>query len=202
MPPSAPRDFMRARRAEHPPFVQAVIADAQVAAARRGERSEFGSTLDAVFQALRLAWQSDAFGALMCYRAKARLQSCGVPILPRLAHRLAMALAQVCIGDPVLVRAGVYLPHGQVVIDGLTEVGNGAVIRPFVTIGLKEGNLVGPTIGPDVAVGTGAKIFGPVTLGRGCRVGANAVVVDDVPEGCTVVGIPAAPINEARQSHR
>jgi serine O-acetyltransferase len=190
----APLDFMRALRAEHPPFLSAVIADARVAASRRGERSEFGSTLDAAFQALRLAWQSDAFGALVCYRAKARLQYLGVPLLPRVAHRLAMALAQVCIGDPVLVRAGVYLPHGQVVIDGLTEVGSGTIIRPFVTIGLKEGNLVGPTIGRDVAIGTGAKVFGPVTLGTGCRVGANAVVVHDVPDGVTVVGIPAAPL--------
>ena len=139
-------------------------------------------------------WQGDAFGGQVCYRAKARLQALGVPVLPRLAHRMAMALAQVCIGDPVVVHAGVYIPHGQVVIDGLTEVGSGTAIRPFVTIGLNEGNLIGPTIGRNVMIGTGAKIIGPVSLGDGCRIGANAVVVHDVPGNTTVVGIPAAPI--------
>lgn len=190
------REFMRARRAEHPPLVQAVVADARIAAARRGERSEFSSTLDALFQVLRLMWQSDAFGGQVCYRAKARLQALGVPVLPRLAHRLAIALAQVCIGDPVVVHAGVYLPHGQVVIDGLTEVGSGTAIRPFVTIGLNEGNLIGPTVGRNVVIGTGAKIIGPVHLGDGCCIGANAVVVRDVPANTTVVGVPAAPLDQ------
>ncbi len=190
------RAFLQARRAEHPPFVQAVIADARVTAALRGERSDFSSTLDALFQATRLTCVTDAFGALVCYRAKARLQTRGVPVLPRLLHRLAIVLAQVCIGDPVIVRAGVYLPHGQVVVDGLTEVGEGCSIRPFVTIGLKEGNLAGPTLERNVAVGTGAKIFGPVRLGEGCVVGANAVVVHDVPDKATVVGIPAVVVPE------
>jgi serine O-acetyltransferase len=189
------REFRRARRAEHPPLVQAVVADARIAAARRGERSEFGSTLDALFQVLRLMWQSDAFGGQVCYRAKARLQALGVPVLPRLAHRLAIALAQVCIGDPVIVHAGVYLPHGQVVIDGLTEVGSGTAIRPFVTIGLNEG-LIGPTVGRNVVIGTGAKIIGPVHLGDGCCIGANAVVVRDVAANTTVVGVPAAPLDQ------
>jgi serine O-acetyltransferase len=188
------REFMLARRAEHPPLVQAVVEDARIAAARRGERSEFGSTLDALFQVLRLIWQSDAFGGQVCYRAKARLQALGVPVLPRIAHRLAIVLAQVCIGDPVVVHAGVYIPHGQVVIDGLTEVGSGTAIRPFVTIGLNVGSLIGPTVGRDVVIGTGAKIIGPVSLGDGCRIGANAVVVHDVPADATVVGIPAAPL--------
>ena len=170
--------------------MQAVIADARLTAALRGERSEFSSKLDALVQAVRLICVSDALGAQVCYRAKARLQTLGVPVVPRLLHRLAILLAQVCIGDPVIVRAGVYLPHGQVVIDGLTEVGEGCVIRPFVTIGLKDGNVMGPTLERNVVVGTGAKIFGPVTLGEGCVVGANAVVVHDVPTNATVVGIP------------
>jgi serine O-acetyltransferase len=190
------RAFLQARRQEHPPFVQAVIADARLTAALRGERSDFSSTLDALAQAVRLIYVSDAFGAQVCYRAKARLHSRGVPVMPRLLHRLAILLAQVCIGDPVIVRAGVYLPHGQVVIDGLTEVGEGCFIRPFVTIGLKEGNITGPTLERNVAVGTGAKIFGPVTLGEGCVVGANAVVVHDVPAHATVVGVPAVIVPE------
>ena len=185
---------MRTRRARHPQFSSAVLADARIASARRGERHEFRSSLDGFVQVVRLAWSSDAFGALLLYRAKARWQALGVPILPRLAHRLAMALAQLSIGDPVVMGPGVYIPHGQVVVDGLTEVGSGSVLRPFVTIGLKEGNLVGPTLGRNVVVGTGAKILGPVLLGDGSVVGANAVVLRDVPERATVAGVPAAVI--------
>jgi serine O-acetyltransferase len=195
MAESAANQFMRARRAEHPHFVHAVIADARVAASGRGERAIFRSRPDAFCQVMRLACKSDAFAGQMFYRAKARLQSLGVPVLPRFAHRLAMVLAQVCIGDPVVVRPGVYMPHGQVVIDGLTEVGSETTIRPFVTIGLKEGNIVGPTVGRHVVIGTGAKILGPVNLGDGCRVGANAVVLQDVAAHVTVVGLPAVPVN-------
>ena len=56
---------------------------------------------------------SDAFLAQACYRAKARLQSLGVPVLPFIAHRLAMMTAQVCIGDPVVVRPGIYSRTGR-----------------------------------------------------------------------------------------
>jgi serine O-acetyltransferase len=119
------------------------------------------------------------------------MQSLGVPVLPRVAHRLAMGLAQISIGDPVVVEPGVYIIHGQVVADGLVEIGAGAVIGPFVTIGLRAGDVQGATIEPGVSIGTGAKIIGRVRIGAGARVGANAVVVGDVRAGATVVGAPA-----------
>lgn len=181
-------------RQHHPHFVHALTADARVAAAYRAERYEFHGRVDALVQALRLMWVSDAFFAQACYRAKARLQSLRIPILPRLAHRLAMMTAQVCIGDPVVVRPGIYLAHGQVVIDGFVEIQRGTVIFPWVTIGLRAGDFRGPTIGRGVQIGTGAKVIGPVTIGPNAQIGANAVVVDDVPANTTVVGAPARPI--------
>src|SRR5215211_2014402 len=114
--------MMRDVRSRHPPFRQAVIADARVTAGYRGERSEFRSRADAAIQALRLMWASDAFFAQVLYRLKASLQARGVPALPRLAHRLAMAIGQIAIGDPVVMHPGVYILHGQVVIDGFTEI--------------------------------------------------------------------------------
>jgi serine O-acetyltransferase len=174
-----------------------VIADARVTAAYRRERYQFRSGLDAASQALRLMWTSDAFLAFTLYRLKARLQQLGIPILPRLAHRLAIAIGQVAIGDGVVIHPGIYIVHGQVVIDGVVEIHSGTVISPFVTIGLREGEVTGPTIGPNVRVGTGAKVLGGVRLGEGARVGANAVVVDDVPEFTTVVGVPAEPAAES-----
>lgn len=183
--------FMAALRARHPPLWEALIEDARVTARYRGERHQFRSRLDAAGQMLRLAAVSDAFLAQALYRAKARLQTLGVPLLPRLLHRLAMMTAQVAIGDPVVVAPGVYLAHGQVVIDGLTEIASGVVIFPFVTIGLKAGDIRGPRIEEQASIGTGAKLIGPITVGRRARVGANAVVVDDVPADATVVGSPA-----------
>jgi serine O-acetyltransferase len=180
-------------RSRHPKLGAALLADARITAAHRDERAEFRSKPDTVLQILRLMWVSDAFLAQALYRLKARLQALGVPVLPRVCHKLAIALGQVTIGDPVVVEAGIYLVHGQVVIDGFVEVGSGAVISPFVTIGLRAGNFAGPRIGTGVHIGTGAKVIGPVTVGDGATIGANAVVVDDVEPLTTVVGAPARP---------
>jgi serine O-acetyltransferase len=194
-----PRDAMwREIRSRHPGFREALAADARVTAQYRGERHEFRGPLDLAVQMLRLAWVSDAYLAQALYRAKARMQALGVPILPRLAHRLAMAIAQVSIGDPVVVHPGIYIVHGQFVADGLVEIQPGAMIFPWVTIGLRAGDVRGATIERDVSIGTGAKVIGGVRIGAGAKVGANAVVVDDVPPGVTVVGAPARPISNRR----
>jgi serine O-acetyltransferase len=112
-----------------------------------------------------------------------------------------MALAQISIGDPVVMQPGVYIIHGQIVIDGLVEIRSGAVIGPFVTVGLRSGNVVGATIETSVTIGTGAKLIGPVRIGERARIGANAVVVDDVPAGATVVGVPARLVGERSASN-
>lgn len=189
-----PATLMRDVRARHPRFVEALIADASVTAEHRGERHEFRGIADAWFHILRLMWSSDAFLAQAFYRAKARLQALGVPILPRLCHKFAILLGQVTIGDPVVIHPGLYLLHGQVVIDGLTEIGSRARIAPFVTIGLRNGDIGGPTLGRDVEIGTGAKVLGRIEIGDGSVVGANAVAIDDVAAGAVVAGAPARPV--------
>lgn len=194
MPAADARALLADVRGRHPRLRDAVPADAAFTAAMRGERHEFRSAADAWRQAARLALVSDAFLAQACYRLKAALQRRGVPVLPRLAHRLAMMLGQVSIGDPVVVHPGVYLVHGQVVIDGIAEIHSGVTIAPFVTVGLRAGDLQGPVIEQGAAIGTGAKIVGPVRVGAGAQVGANAVVVGDVAPGTTVVGAPARPV--------
>lgn len=174
--------------------MEALLADTRLAAALRGERSKFRSRLDGVLQALRLMLKTDAFFALAAYRAKASLQARGIPVLPWIAHRLAMMSAQISIGDAVLVHPGVFIPSGQVVIYGVVEIHPGVTLLPWVTVSPIAGGLVGPTIGPLAQIGTGAKVLGEIEVGAQARVGVNAVVLDDVPPNTTVVGIPARAI--------
>jgi serine O-acetyltransferase len=193
-------EFWRAIRARFPGLREALREDARVTAMHRGERHEFRSRFDTAAQIVRLAWVSDAFLAQALYRVKCRLQARGVPGLPRIAHRLSMLLAQISIGDPVVVHPGVYIVHGQLVADGLVEIHPGVVISPFVTIGLRGGDVRGPTIERGASIGTGAKVIGPVRVGAGAKIGAGAVVVDDVPDGATVVGVPARPVGATRSA--
>ncbi len=182
--------MMKDVRARHPGLRQALVADARVALLHRGERFELQPGLDTLLQILRLCWASDAFLAQSVYRAKAALQRRGVPVLPRICHRFAIMIAGVTIGDPVVMHPGVHLLHGQVVIDGVTEIRPGVVIGPFVSIGLVSGDIGGPTIEEEVMVGASASILGKLTIGKGATIGANAAVFRDVPAGATVVGVP------------
>jgi serine O-acetyltransferase len=181
-------------RREHPAFFRAVAADARTTLAYRAEPFEFISKTQLLLQVLRLSWVSDAFFAQLLYRAKARLQYFRIPIVPTILHRFAMMHSQVCIGSPVVIEPGIYIAHGQVVIDGFVKIASGVVLLPWVTVGLKAGIIQGPRIGNGVQIGTGAKIIGPITVGPGAVIGANSVVVSDVDAGQTVGGIPARPL--------
>jgi serine O-acetyltransferase len=80
--------------------------------------------------------------------------------------------------------------HSQgVVINTSVKGGRNVMLEHQVTIGAEKGAY--PVLGDNIFIGAGAKILGGVRIGNGAKVGANAVVVDDVPEGATVVGIPA-----------
>ncbi len=184
--------------ARQPHFFAALLADAKFAAAARGELSTYRNRLHALLHAVRLMWVNDASLALACYRAQARLDALGVPLLPRLARRLAMLTAQVSIGRAVVIEPGVHLGHGQVTIEGLVEIEHGVVILPWVTIGSRDGNQRGPTIEQDVRIGTGAIVLGGITVHRGARIGANAVVTEDVPARATAIGVPARLVGETR----
>jgi serine O-acetyltransferase len=185
---------LRELRRDHPAFFRAVAADARTSLAYRSEPFDFVSKTRLCVQIVRLTWVSDAFLAQVMYRAKARLQYFRIPIVPTLLHRFAMMHSQVCIGSPVVIQPGIYIAHGQVIIDGYVTIAQGVVIFPFVNIGLKAGNFQGPTVNNGVHIGTGAKVIGPITIGAGAVIGANAVVVSNVEAGQTVGGVPARPL--------
>lgn len=185
------KKFMRELFERHPGFRSAVAADARVTCRNRGERDEFRSGLDLFCQVMRLIWVSDAFNAHVAYRLRTAMLRRGVPVLPRMLHRFCMRNAQVSIGPGVIMQPGVYIVHGQIVLDGLVEIQSGTVISPWVTIGLRGGSIQGPIVGRGVNIGTGAKIIGPVKVGNGVLIGANAVVTTDIPDAVTAVGMPA-----------
>jgi serine O-acetyltransferase len=84
---------------------------------------------------------------------------------------------------------GLLLPHPNgVVIHPQAQIGPNCLIFQQVTIGTAHGGV--PRIAGHVDIGAGAKLLGPITVGEHARIGANAVVLDDVPAGATVVGIP------------
>jgi len=134
--------------------------------------------------------------AVLLFRMKLRLRAANVLFLPGLCDMLSRVLFRVQIGDKVQAGPGLMITHGNVVIDGRTKIGRRCQINPWVTIGLSNSkklgfSIDGPTIGDNVHIGTGAKILGPIIIGDYARIGANAVVVHDVPPNVTVVGIPA-----------
>ncbi len=185
------RDTIRSRRRRQPKFFEAVVADARIASFHSGRRFDSTQRLRSLVGIWRLIWSSDGFLAQVIYRFGARMWGLGVPVLPRIARGITMLMAQMSISDEVVVQPGVSISHGYVCIGGLTEIRSGTLVAPFVSIGLMAGDLRGPTIGHVCTIGTGARILGPVEIGNQAQVGANAVVLADVPDGGIAVGVPA-----------
>ncbi|MGE5758482.1 MAG: serine O-acetyltransferase, partial [Sideroxydans sp.] len=96
-----------------------------------------------------------------------------------------------------------FIDHGMGVVIGETaEIGDDVTLYHGVTLGgtsWKEGKRH-PTLGNGVVVGAGAKILGPIHVGNGAKIGSNAVVVKDVPDGATAAGIPARILGEERRT--
>ena len=122
----------------------------------------------------------------------------GIPFLPRLLYAVNRILFAVVLPPSVEVGQDVLFGYSGlgIVIHARCKIGSRVQIGTNVTIGGRSGHKAVPTIEDDVVVGSGAKILGPITIGRGARIGANAVVLNDVPAGVTVVGIPARPVND------
>lgn len=189
-------------RNRQPGFLEAVIADARFAMVHRGdgpatrfrlERRQ-PTKLELFRYAVWLCWKSEAFFGQTAYRARTALRNRGVPILPQILNRVSVGAAQISIGDPVVLEPGVFIAHGQTVIDGIVTIQAGACIFPWTSIGLKGGHMYGPIVGRNARIGTGAKILGPYRIGANAEVGSNAVVTRDVEPGAIVVGVPARPL--------
>ena len=131
--------------------------------------------------------------ALVLYRIAHFLYTIKIPFLPRFISQLARFLTGIEIHPGARIGRGVFIDHGMGVIIGETSiVGDNVTLYQGVTLGGtgKEKGKRHPTIGHDVTIGAGAKVLGNISVGDNSYVGANAVVIKDVPANSTVVGVP------------
>ena len=135
--------------------------------------------------------------ALLAHRAAHAMLESGVPVLPRMIAYVTRAVTGVEIHPAAEIGTEFFIDHGSGVVIGETaRIGDRVTLYQGVTLGgtgFQRGKRH-PTLGDNVTVGSGAKLLGPIAVGDGAKVGANTVVVEDVPPGATVVGNPGHPV--------
>jgi serine O-acetyltransferase len=135
--------------------------------------------------------------ALLAHRVAHGLHSVGVPLIPRTISMLSRTLTGIEIHPAARIGHGFFIDHGAGVVIGETaEIGDDVTLFQGVTLG-GTGFATGkrhPTLEDNVTVGAGAKLLGAITVGHGAKVGANSVVIHDVPPNTTVVGNPGHPV--------
>jgi serine O-acetyltransferase len=135
--------------------------------------------------------------ALLSHRISHALHEAGIPLLPRLLAYLTAAVTGVEIHPAARIGRGLFIDHGSGVVIGETaEVGDHVTIYQGVTLG-GTGFARGkrhPTVGDEVMIGAGSALLGPIEIGERAKIGANSVVIHDVPPNSTVVGNPGHPV--------
>jgi serine O-acetyltransferase len=135
--------------------------------------------------------------ALLAYRVAHALMDARVPFAPRVISMVTRAVTGIEIHPAAKIGQGLFIDHGAGVVIGETaEIGDNVTLYQGVTLG-GTGFQTGkrhPTVQDNVTIGSGAKLLGPITIGHGAKVGANSVVITDVPPNSTVVGNPGHPV--------
>jgi len=142
---------------------------------------------------LEVALTYSGFHALLFYRLAHWLWSKRIPLIPRSLSQFARFITGIEIHPGATIGSGLFIDHGMgVVIGETTEIGDNVTLFQGVTLGGtgKERGKRHPTVGNHVVVGAGAKVLGPIMVGDYVKIGANSVVLQDVPDHSTVVGIP------------
>lgn len=138
------------------------------------------------------------FHSLLLYRLSRALWQCKIPFLPLILTRLAQSLFAVDISYQADLGPGIVIVHGfGVVVGGLTKIEGDCCLFHGVTLGDRGSEWVSstrtdghPTVGRGVMFGAGAKVLGPIRVGDNSVIGANAVVIHDVPPNSIVAGVP------------
>lgn len=136
--------------------------------------------------------------ALAWHRVAHRLYGAGFFLLARIVNHFSRAMTAIDIHPGARIGRNFFVDHGFVVIGETAVIGDDVTIYPCVTLGgtNPDNGVAGkrhPTIADGAIIGSGAQVLGPIVVGRRARIGANAVVTRDVPEGAVMVGIPARP---------
>jgi len=143
--------------------------------------------------------------AIWVHRAAHKLWNANWKWLARTLSTIARWLTGIEIHPAAKIGRRFFIDHGMGVVIGETaEIGDDCTLYHGVTLGgtsWKEGKRH-PTLKNDVVIGAGAKVLGPITLERGARVGSNAVVVKDVPEDTTMIGIPARQVSRQKDAEQ
>jgi len=142
------------------------------------------------------------FQAISLHRISHRLWTCRLPLklIARCLSQLSRLLTGIEIHPGARIGHSVFIDHGMGVVIGETaEIGNRCLLYQGVTLGGtgKEHGKRHPTLAENVVVGAGAKVLGAISIGTNTRIGAGSVVVRDVNENCTVVGIPGRVIHQS-----
>jgi serine O-acetyltransferase len=136
------------------------------------------------------AWVTDGSFTMAAYRASQSCYRLRLGFLGAIFLKLSAVLTQAVIGRRADFGPGFVILHSTgVVINGKVRGGKNVFVEHGVTIGEEKGGV--PVLGDDIFIGAGAKIIGGIRIGDRVRIGANAVVIRDVPDDATAVGIPA-----------
>jgi serine O-acetyltransferase len=135
--------------------------------------------------------------AVLSHRVAHALDGLGMPVVPRALSMVTRAATGIEIHPAARIGDGLFIDHGSGVVIGETaEIGSDVTLYQGVTLG-GTGFATGkrhPTVQDNVTIGSGAKLLGPITIGHGAKIGANTVVIHDVPPNSTVVGNPGHPV--------
>lgn len=139
---------------------------------------------------LKLLFRVIPLRAMLWFRFGSWCKSKGIPFFPGFAQRWIMSHygLEIWIGAPI--GGGLYIPHPIGTVIAVKEMGKNCSVIAAVTFGMRD-TWDFPTVGDQVFVGAGARVLGGIKIGDRAVIGANAVVIQDVPAGVTVVGIPA-----------
>ncbi|MBX3203887.1 MAG: serine acetyltransferase [Labilithrix sp.] len=174
-------------------LLRKIAADAfELARALRSERSDgAGGARPSTKDAVRAALTQDGYKVLLMSRVRETARRWHVPGVNHALRLVTTVLYSIEIGNDIELGEGINFTHTLgTVIGGTSKVGSRVKFMGNNTIGTAKDNGC-PVIEDDVVIGCGARVLGPIRIGRGAFIGANAVVLTDVPPGAIATGIPA-----------
>ena len=155
-------------------------------------------------------WSCQGFWVMIVYRfgcwrytLKSALLRKPFSLLYKILYKFIQVITGIELPCEVSVGKNFRIDHfGGIIISGFTSFGDNCVIRDGVTVGLRRvDDPVAPKIGHNVDIGTGAKVLGAITIGDNVVIGANAVVLEDVPSNSIAVGVPARIKTREKHAH-